>query len=57
MAAYFYSPEFDVERIAGVEKRIRAAIPDLIRIKQIGEIARKAPERANDADSAVPVLV
>jgi pilus assembly protein CpaE len=50
MAAYFYSPEFDVERIAGVEKRIRAAIPDLIRIKQISEIARKAPERPNDAD-------
>lgn len=38
MPVYMFSPEFDVERVTAVERRIRAAIPNLLRIKQIDEI-------------------
>jgi pilus assembly protein CpaE len=48
MSVYLFSPEFDVERVATIERKIRAAIPALTRIKQIDEIAQSRREHANE---------
>jgi pilus assembly protein CpaE len=50
MSVYFHSAEFDLARIGGIEKRIRTAIPDLIRIRAVDEIARKNLNRPHDPD-------
>jgi len=48
MPVYFFSADFDLERVAGIERTIRAAIPDLIRIKQINEISKSRADSPHD---------
>jgi pilus assembly protein CpaE len=48
MPVYFFSADFDIERVAGIERAIRAAIPDLIRIRHINEIAKNRPDSPHD---------
>jgi pilus assembly protein CpaE len=50
MAVYLYSAEFDQERTAGIERKIKAAIPDLIKINEIREFAKNRPQRPSNAD-------
>ena len=54
MPVYLFSPEFDLERAAAVERKLRAAIPDLMRIRQIDEIAQS---RRESSDEPVFVLL
>src|SRR5258708_38673006 len=48
MPVYLFSAEFDVERAAAVERKLRAAIPDLTRIRKIEEIAQRRRRSGNE---------
>ena len=40
MPIYFLGPDFDIERTAAIERKLRNVIPDLLKIKDIEGIAR-----------------
>jgi pilus assembly protein CpaE len=54
MPVYLFSPELDLERAAAVERKLRAAIPDLMRVRQIDEIAQ---DLRGSSDESVFVLL
>ena len=39
MPVYFLSANFDIEKIAAIERQVRTAIPDLIKIRSLEEVA------------------
>jgi pilus assembly protein CpaE len=48
MPIYFLSPEFDIERTAAIERKIRNVIPDLLKIKDIEGVARGGSGHPNE---------
>ena len=49
MPIYFLSTNYSPEQSAGIERRIREVIPDLIRITGVEDVARSRSGHANDA--------
>jgi pilus assembly protein CpaE len=47
MPVYFLSANFEIETIAAIERQVRTAIPDLIKIRSLEEVPQGAAEESN----------
>jgi len=47
MPVYFLSANFDIEKIAAIERQVRSAIPDLIKIRSLEEVAQSVAGESN----------
>jgi len=53
MATYLFSPDFDAERVKGIENKIRAVVPDLVRLSRMDDVTQALSGKSREKSTVL----